>query len=195
MDQPTQELHLGRLDSGCDPAGKRERRAVAVKARPLPLSPTSESVGSRAEQQRDPAAAAGRACGTPCCPAGSYPSSRSGERGKIPWPSVRGSSACLASHQRTPAAAKSSNAISLRSVPKIRSSSNQKRRSICSNFWSGASRARTDDLLHAMQALSQLSYSPSAYQGHLSGRAGASAGGGGPPDRAAVSWLGPARRL
>ncbi len=31
---------------------------------------------------------------------------------------------------------------------------------ICRPFRSGASRARTDDLLHAMQALSQLSYSP-----------------------------------
>jgi hypothetical protein len=31
---------------------------------------------------------------------------------------------------------------------------------ISSDFWSGASRTRTGDLLGAIQALSQLSYSP-----------------------------------
>ncbi len=43
---------------------------------------------------------------------------------------------------------------------------------ICGKF-GGASRDRTDDLLHAMQALSQLSYSPSCGCGKWSAKRGA----------------------
>ena len=54
---------------------------------------------------------------------------------------------------------------------------------LCGGSSSGASRARTGDLLHAMQALSQLSYSPTPVGGHCNAPAER-----GPPRSAPYPW-------